>query len=191
MNPIMILAQVLGFVGAAIEISSFQWKDSKKLFLIQIIFSTIFSVHYLLLAVENPSAYTGVLLNLAGMIRAVFLFFGDRQWARSRIALVGVMLLMAVCGIVTWEGWISLLPTAAMVVGTPFLWTRNGKTLRLAQLFVISPCWLIYNAAVFSVAGVLTECFNVGSVIVSICRFGLKGLDRSMELQTEKKTEQK
>ncbi|MDD6175015.1 MAG: YgjV family protein [Firmicutes bacterium] len=189
MKTIMIFAQILGFVAAAIEISSFQWKDSKKLFLMQIIFMSVFSVHYLLLAAENPSAYTGVLLNLAGIVRAVFLFFGDRQWARSRIALIGIMLLMAVCGIVTWEGWISLLPTAAAVVGTPFLWTRNGKTLRLAQLFLISPCWLVYNAIVFSVAGVLTVSFDMVSVIVSICRFGLKGLDYSMELQTENKTE--
>lgn len=174
MEPRMLLAQVLGFVGAAIAISSFQCKESKKLFLVQIISTMVFSVHYLLLAIDNPSANTGMILNLAGMIRAVFLFFGERKWARHWVSLVCVTLLMAVCGVVTWEGWISLLPTAAMVIGTPFFWTRNGKTLRLAQLFFISPCWLTYNALVLSIAGVLTECFNIISVLVSLCRFRLK-----------------
>ena len=91
------------------------------------------------------------------------------------------MVLMAVCGALTWNGWSSLLPTAAMVVGTPFLWTQNGKTLRLAQLFFVSPCWLTYNVIVFSIAGVFTESFNIISVIVSLCRFGLKGLDTAVQ----------
>ena len=75
MEPRMLLAQVLGFAGTAIAISSFQCRESKKLFLVQIISTLVFSVHYLLLALDNPSASTGMILNLAGMVRAVFLFF--------------------------------------------------------------------------------------------------------------------
>lgn len=184
MEPRMLLAQVLGFAGTAIAISSFQCRESKKLFLVQIISTLVFSVHYLLLALDNPSASTGMILNLAGMVRAVFLFFGEKKWARHWISLVCVTLLMAVCGAVTWGGWISLLPTAAMVIGTPFFWTRNGKTLRLTQLFFISPCWLTYNALVFSIAGVLTESFNIISVLVSLCRFKFKSADTDAKKQS-------
>ncbi len=172
MEPRMIVGQILGVIGAIIAISSFQCKESKKLFLVQILSTAVFSVQFYLL-----SANTGMILNIAGLIRAVFLYYGDKKWARHPVSLVSIMLLMIVCGVITWDGWISLLPTIAMVVGTPFLWTQNGKTLRLAQLFCISPCWLTYNAIVLSIAGVGCECFNIASVIISIRRFGLNGLN--------------
>lgn len=73
-----------------------------------------------------------------------------------------------------------------MVIGAPFLFTRNGKILRFATLFIISPCWLVYNACVFSIAGVLTEGFNIPSIIVSFLRSGLKSLGRNATREDEK-----
>ncbi|MDD2503070.1 MAG: YgjV family protein, partial [Clostridia bacterium] len=72
-------------------------------------------------------------------------------------------------------------PTAAMVLGTLFMWSRNGKILRYAQFSFISPCWLIYNVAMGSIAGVLTESVNLISVVVSLLRFGVKELDKTYD----------
>lgn len=168
------IAQILGLIAAAILWWAFQCKNTKRLFLLQLISSIGFSLHFLVLG-----AYTGMLLNLAEVLRSYLLYRGDKKWTSHRITMVAVMLLMAFCGAVSWDGWLSLLPSAAMVIGTCFMWSRNGKILRLAQLFFISPCWLIYNVAMGSIAGILTESVNIVSVIVSLLRFGLKELDET------------
>jgi hypothetical protein len=168
----VLIAQILGLVGAAVLWTSFQCKSTNRLILLQLFASVFFSLHYFLLG-----AYTGLILNLTSVLRSYLLVNHHKKWASHRIAMVAVMLVFAVSGLITWNGWLSLLPTTAMVLGTLFMWSRNGKTLRLALLFIISPCWLIYNFAMGSIAGVLTEAVNVISVIVSLARFGLKGLD--------------
>ncbi len=168
------IAQVFGLVGAVVLWISFQCKNTKRLFLLQLIASSIFSLHFFLLG-----AYTGMILNLIAVLRSFLLFNGNKKWASHPITMVAVMLMFAISGVITWDGWLSLLPTAAMVLGTLFMWSRNGKTLRLALLFFISPCWLVYNFAMGSIAGVLTEVVNILSVTISLFRFGLKELDRT------------
>jgi hypothetical protein len=59
----------------------------------------------------------------------------------------------------------------AQLVGTLAMWSRNGKTIRVLQLFCVSPLWLIHNIFVFSIGGILCEVFNLGSIIVSLIRF--------------------
>lgn len=179
----LIIAQILGIIGSVITLASFQFKSSKRLFMAQIVAMAIYTIHFLILSIDNPGAYTGMLMNIAGAIRATFLYFDDKKWATHPVSFVLLTLMMLVCGIVTWEGWTSLLPTIAMLVGTPLMWKRNGRILRLGQLAIVSPCWLVYNALVLSISGVVSEAFNMISVIVSICRYGLKGLDNSNNRQ--------
>lgn len=176
MNKVFV-AQIFGLIGAVVLWCAFQCKDTKRLFFLHFIAATFFSLHFFLLG-----AYTGLLLNLAEMIRSFLLFQGQKKWASHPVSMIAIMLLMAACGAISWAGWLSLIPTAAMVVGTLFMWKRNGKTLRFAQLIFISPCWLIYNAAMGSIAGVLTESVNIISVVISLWRFGLKELDKTCEV---------
>ena len=77
--------------------------------------------------------------------------------------------------IFTYGGWLSILVTAAQLVGTYAMWDRNGKKLRILQFFVVSPCWLTHNIVAFSIGGIITEAVNLGSVIVSVLRFGING----------------
>ena len=170
------IAQIIGFAGSATAISSFQCKSNRSFFLLQTLAGVIFTIHFILLG-----AYTGLWLNVMGIIRGFVMYNGLKPWARSRYALAGLEVLMLLGGLLTWEGYISLLPTVAMVVGTYFMWTQNAKNIRLAQLCIVSPCWLTYNIAVMTYSGILTESFNIISVVVSICRFGLKGLEKVRE----------
>lgn len=170
------IAQIIGLIAAAVLWASFQCKDTKRLFLMQLVSSMIFSLHFLLLG-----AYTGMILNLTEVLRSYLLYQGNKKWASHRITMVAIMLMFTISGVITWDGWISILPTAAMVLGTLFMWSRNGKTLRFAMLFFISPCWMVYNVAMGSIAGVLTEIVNIVSIIISLIRFGVKELDNTYE----------
>lgn len=165
-----IIAQSIGMVAAVIAISSFQCRSTKKLFLLQCISAFLFTTHFLLLG-----AYAGFAQNGLGFLRAVFLYNREREWARSPFVFWGLMVSFVLCGAVTFENIFSLLPVAAMLVSTIFMWTGDGKKLRTAQLFAVSPLWLTYNITVFSISGILTESFNIVSVIISFLRMRKKG----------------
>ena len=171
MEPQMILAQAVGAVGMTIAILAYQCKDNRRLFATQIAAAVVLAIHYLLL-----NAMTGLLMNMIGVVRLFFLYNGKKKWARHPAAMIGVMALFVVGGAFTYNGWLSILATAATALGTPFYWRQNGKTLRYAQLGFISPCWLIYDIAFLSIPGIITESFAIVSVIISLIRF--RGVDQ-------------
>ena len=58
-------------------------------------------------------------------------------------------------------------------------WSRNGKKIRLAKLFIVGPGWLIYDVYAHTLAGILSELFALCSTLISIYRYGWKSLDQS------------
>jgi len=79
--------------------------------------------------------------------------------------------------VVTWSGWISILPVAANIASTIGGYTRSPRKVRIAGMFFNSPLWIIYDIMVGSWAGILDEVVSEISMIVSILRFGWKNLD--------------
>jgi len=56
---------------------------------------------------------------------------------------------------------------------------KDSKRIRMANLFVNSPAWLIYDIYTVSYSGILCEIFTLISVIVSFFRYGMKDLDHA------------
>ena len=168
-----ITAQAIGIVGAAIAIASFQCRSNKKFFIMQCVSTLLFTTHFFLLG-----AYTGFILNALGFLRSVILFNRGKKWAQSPIFLWGLMAAFLVTGILTFNGIFSLFPTAAMLISTAFMWTDDGKKIRTAQFFAVSPLWLIYNISVFSISGIITESFNLISVAISFIRYRKTGFSK-------------
>ena len=75
--------------------------------------------------------------------------------------------------------WIAILLLVAQAGGTLAMWTRNGKTIRIAQLSMISPIWIVNNVFYFSIGGILCEVFNMLSVVISMLRFRKTGYDEN------------
>ena len=70
----------------------------------------------------------------------------------------------------------TLVSVVSMIISVLSMWTNDSRKIRLYQLFVVSPMWLVYDAlagAQPSVAGIITELFSMASIIISIKRFGL------------------
>ena len=70
MEPIKIIAQIVGIVAMAFNILSYQGKKQKTIVTLQLFGSMLFSVNYLLLG-----ATVGGILNIIGTVRAVVFFF--------------------------------------------------------------------------------------------------------------------
>ena len=169
----MMIAHAIGWLGTACYIFSYQCKSSRKLVFCQVVGGLLYVIHYLMLGAVSGAATQSI---------AIFANFlvccGGRKWADWpgwRWLLSGIFVVSL---FFTWQGLRSLLPCVASVVNTYVRFSRNGKRIRLACLFVSSPCWLAFNALTHSWSGVFCEAFTIGSVFVSIARYGMKALDQ-------------
>ena len=178
-----LIAQMVGFIAMALIILSFQCKGSRKLFFVQLCGNAVYMVHFVLLG-----AYSGGAALLVSCLRNL-VYSSGRPWAAWRgwpWVIVGCNLLVSV---LTWKDLFSIFPLIVGVTLAVSGWSRNGKTIRLANLFVISPCWLIYDFYSGSLAGALTDSISMISVIVSVVRYGWKALDTEDRPEPQKKEE--
>ena len=168
-----LITQGVGFIATALQIGSFQCKSSRKLILMQLCGNTAFLIHMFMLG-----AYSGCISLLISVIRN-FILANRRPWAYWKgwpWLLVAANLLGTAF---TWDGIFSVLPCIAVVSLTVAGWSRNGKKIRIANILVASPSWLIYEIYAGSISGIITELITLGSVGVSVLRYGWKALDNT------------
>ncbi len=171
-----ILSQIFGTVAACIIIASFQFKDVRKLLVMQIVSSVLFAMQFLFLG-----AYSGLACNVLGALLRFAVYFkdkngvlpgekeGDSQFLSPWFW--GFCLAFATVGVFAYDGIVSLIPAVAMVVFTYATWNADAKFIRKLNFFVCSPMWLAYNVFNFAIAGIVTEVFNMLSVAISWYRF--------------------
>ena len=178
------LIQGISILGMACHISSFQIKKNSLLFFAQLLGSTLYLVHYILLG-----AATGAILNLIGVIRGIIFLQGEKLRKPWVLAALWIMTIVAVW--VTWNGslsfdtnlnmefWYNIFPLIAMLASSTAMHCNNGKVIRFAQLFLASPGWLAYNIIVGSLGGALCEIFIITSTVVSFIRYGIDGFEKA------------
>lgn len=159
------LAQAVGLVAFVIAILSFQKNSQKGILGLQLLSTSLFCLHFVLLG-----AQVGALLNAVGALRSFVFGHQEKRWAQGRVWLVVFLLLSVGACALTWENALSLLPMAGMIFTTVAFWIHDAAWVRRIS-FPSSPCWLIYNAAHRSWAGVLTECFVMCSILVAMWRY--------------------
>ena len=163
--------QVVGLIGTALFFLSYQCKSNKNLFRVQFLSYLCYTVHLLLLG-----AITGGISYILNMIRS-FCLGSKIEFARSKKMCFIICTLQMMALIITWSGWISLLPVAANIAATIGGYTHNARKIRTVGMFVNSPLWIIYDIMVGSWAGILDEVVSEGSMFISIVRYGWKNLD--------------
>ena len=170
-----IFYQLIGFLGTAVFLLSFQFKSNKVLFRMQLAAYLLYSLHMLLIG-----AYTGAATYLISIARSYFM---QSKWRITRgwgaCAVLCAMQVLAL--LFTWGGWVSVLPVVANVITNIACYSNNALTIRKAMIFGNSPLFLVYNIIVGSWAGTIDELITIGSAVFSIARFGWKELDKTQE----------
>jgi len=168
MHPLVI--QAIGLVGLGLNSLSFQ-KDKRSFTLIvQTLGSIAYVVHFALL-----TAWTGAAMNALATVRAyTFNLRETKRWIDKPVFLYLMIVAFWIAGVLTWEGWISLLPLAAMTVTSFGIWSTNTKHIRWL-FFAGRPFWIVYNIIVGSWAGLASEALIVSSLVTAIYRFDIRG----------------
>ena len=162
------LIQLIGFVGLATSILAFQFKKHRGIVLCKMSSELTFALQYILLG-----AWTAAVLDGLSVIRnSLYTYFVKR--GRSTLpVIIGFGLFVVVTGIVTFDGWLSLLPIAAKLLTTISYGIKNEKLLRFITL---PSCimWSIYNLQVGSLGGALGDTLTLVSLLIGIYKFDIK-----------------
>ena len=167
-NILEIIGQIFGLIGTAAAIASFQMKENRKFFIFQGIMGISFVLNYLFLG-----ELSGCFMEFFCIVRAGVFALGKK--GHGIWALIFLEAAFVLTTVFTYNGWLSIVLLVVHIVGTYAMWSDNGKIIRFSQLFCVSPGWLIYNIAVFSIGGIICEVMNIVSAVVSFIRFGLNG----------------
>jgi hypothetical protein len=177
-----LVAQGIGMVGLTFAIISFQ-NNKRNLILIFLgLAQMCFIVHYALLEVWPAFA-----VNIVAVVRTFsFLLRGKKKWMEKNTLMYIFIGLFCIAVVLSWNGWISLLPVVAMTVETIGLWKKKPRLIR-SIVIIPRPLWIIYNTIHHSYPGVLTELFVVGSLITGIVRFDILPWVRQKKIPKQKK----
>lgn len=167
-----ILAQIVGIIAGALCILSFQQNKHKNIIALQLSGGIAFTIHFILLG-----AYTGAAMNLIDILRSIVFINRGKKWA-DHIWWVFVFSGLCVLScILTWIGPLSLLPMGAMILTTISFYLQSPKLVRRVAL-PASPLWIIYNIATKSLGGIITEAFNICSIIIAMFRHDFKSKEK-------------
>lgn len=158
-------AQAIGIVALGFSIYSYQAKTREKLLTRQMHGAFAYILHYALL-----NAWTGMVIDMVVAVRNwVFVKKGKESWAKHRVWLYIFLLVPLIALPFVWEGWISLLPTLAMLVGVYVRWEGDAAAIRLGTFMGVL-MWIPYTLYVESYAGTVSNLVILGTLIYSMSR---------------------
>ncbi len=163
-----VIVQAIGFIGIGLNIWAIQYNKHWQVILLKTLGSFMFVVQYLLLG-----AYTGAAMDVIGIIRNVTFILLVRKGKSTTVGIVIFSIITVALGVLSWEGYISILAIFAKTITTVAYGIKNARVIRYFNL-PSSSCWLVYNLISFSLAGVFNEIFVLCSIAIAEIRFILK-----------------
>lgn len=163
----MEFSQIIGFFASSFIVLSFQAKKRKHILYTLMVGQVLFCIHFFMIG-----AYTGSALNLLSVFRSFVFSQNKKKWASKIFWLYNFIVLFWVTGFLSWEGYISLLPTVGMTIISFALWNKNEKKVRKLSLFA-RPFWFTYVLISKSYAGIITEILLLISIIIGIIRYDI------------------
>lgn len=167
-----LFGQLLGFLGTAMVAIGMQCRSYNKVVLVRTSNALISALHYLLIG-----GYTGMAVNLASV--ATNIVYWDRI-RKGRSTLIWQLLFGTVfvaIGFLSWHGPISLLVVAAKLISSVAMGISNTKIIRILTL-INTPCWLVYDAFVFSISGICSDIIIIASTLAAVIRIDVIGARR-------------
>jgi len=163
-----IFVQIVGFIALSFIVISFQKNRRSFTLVSQLVGSLLFTVHYFLLG-----AWVGAAMNGLAIARAyIFNLRDSKTWIKSRVVMYIFILFFWIGGILTWDGYLSILPILGMSLECVALWSKNTKHMRWIFL-AVRPLWMTYNIMVGSYAGIMADIFLTTSLLIAVYRFDI------------------
>ena len=171
-----ILSQVFSILCFVCFGITFFSKDQKKIRFLGILMNVFQGISYVFLG-----ATSGWAMLLIAIVRNIVFFKLDKQeYNKSyKLLLVGLLIVISITGILTYENIFSLLPVFAIVLYSIGVWQKKPK---VYKLLAIPNCvlWVIYNLSVASLVASIDE-----AVMLILAIIGFIGEVKKDKLNTK------
>lgn len=172
-----LVIQALGMIGAVLFFVSFQCRNNNTLFRFQFLSYLLYTIHLFLLG-----AATGGVSYMINTFRS-YCLSSNWKFGRSKKMCIMICCMQTAALVLTWGGWISILPVAANIAVTVGAYTHNARTIRVVTMLINSPLWIIYHIIIGSWAEIIDEMVSEISISISIARYGWKNLGIQEDLE--------
>ena len=145
-----ILSQVLVFIGVILLAVSYLVKN--KIMILILCFSSgiCYMLQYFFLG-----AFAGIIVNLIGLIRVVWLFFDEKYNLKDRfVILISLSLMIIIFVVMFYRGPQDIFVLIASLMFNYSMWQKDIKIYRWMSIF-ISALYITYNVLVFTILGTI------------------------------------
>jgi GNAT superfamily N-acetyltransferase len=168
LSVVFVISQIIGFLAFGLQALSLWQKDRRKILLLKIGDSLLYSVHYFLLG-----AWPGACINIIGAVRSWSFIYKNKNKFLSTYALPIIFLFAyVITAALTWQGPITILPTLGSIILMFSIWQNNTKIIRRYGL-AVQVLWLAYAIFVGTWVVVFTETVLMISAITAIIRLDI------------------
>ena len=165
---VFVLGQAFGIFALICTVVSMQLKKKRPLMILQTASEAFIVAQYLV-----KGAITGSFMAIVSFIRDVIFTKYGRKRAPLWILIV-IYIVMTILTIVSWNGWISILPYSGSLVYAWSLWHGKVKWIRLGNAVGNSP-YLVYTLITGNYALFIMTLLEVISAAVGFIRIDILG----------------
>lgn len=163
-TPEGVVAQCVGFVAMAVALFMFAFRTRKRILFAKLIADALWVIHYLLLG-----AFSGAVINAVNVAREGVFYHKEKRWASSVFWPILFVCANTALTLLSWQGWISLLPLLGSSANVLALWCASPKRMRILAIPALS-LWVIYSVLVGSVPSFFVNVFSIASAIYGLIR---------------------
>ncbi len=162
-----LIGQILGIVGLIVTVLSYQFKKMNTVMMLQIFSCLCFTISFILIG-----SIASAIMNGISILRSII--FSIDKIKTKLLTFISMQLMYAMGGVIAYfyasPKWMIIFVILASFISTYAIWTNNPTKFRVIQVLAVSPLWITNNILVFSIGGILTESFNIISIIVYFIR---------------------
>lgn len=152
-------AQIVGYVALVTYVAAYAIKNDNTLKLAFSASNILWVVHYYLIGAQTAALTTAILV-----VRNLFsLNSPDFSFEKKRLLLIVFSVFLMAAGMLTWAGWISIIPVATCIAVTYGVFFLSGLKLRTVFL-ICDVAWLVHGIVVVSYGGIA---YAIGALVMN------------------------
>ena len=167
-----LVPQLIGILAVAAFLLSYQQKSRRSIITLNVTSRVLYILQYCLLG-----AFSGAVLDVLGAIVSIVAEKKNAAFlARHKKAAVIVSnAVIVVIGLLLYDGWLSLLPIAGVLLHTGAFWLDDERHIRRLSLLG-SPFWFVYNFGSRAYGSAIGDGLTMISILIAMARYRKKEL---------------
>ena len=161
-----IIVGLFGVLAIFFWIISIQEKRQYKIIYLQMFANLFYTIEYLILGVLSAAS-----MNFVSTIRC-YLFYRKKKERRKvpEVWLIGFISLLIILGIITYNGYLSLIPIIITIFYTISSYLKKAKWIRIVVL-IAAFIWIYYNYMAGAYVVIIGNILEILSGTISLIRY--------------------